>query len=106
MGNVYTTKLTEGFYPIGMAEYGGIVYIASLSTGVKTYLRATTNSIDKCVTKITNSIAIQTNKTVSFTYNDAQQIFTEEGFLVSNDLYKKLLKIAMDAVKDLTLTVE
>ena len=106
MGNVYTTKLTEGFYPIGMTEYGGIVYIASLSSGVKTYLRATTNSIDKCVTKITNSVAIQTNKTVSFTYNDAQQIFTKEGFLVSNDLYKKLLKTAMDIVKDLTLTVE
>ena len=27
MGNVYTTKLSDGFYPIGMTEYGGIVYI-------------------------------------------------------------------------------
>ena len=109
MGNVYTTKLTEGFYPIGMTEYGGIVYIASLSSGVKTYLRATPDMLGLAVTTIVNTVngkAEDLGYKISFTEAEAQQIFTKEGFLVSNDLYKKLLKTAMDIVKDLTLTVE
>ena len=31
MGNIFTTRLSNGFYPIGVTEYGGIVYIVSLN---------------------------------------------------------------------------
>jgi len=30
MGNVETARLTEGFFPIGITEYEGVIYIASV----------------------------------------------------------------------------
>ena len=47
MGNVYKTSLSDGFYPIGMSEYGGIIYIASVNNGFVRYIKIT-DSISLC----------------------------------------------------------
>ena len=39
-GNVFTTRLSEGFYPIGLAEYGDIIYIASINDSKTDYITA------------------------------------------------------------------
>ena len=41
MGNVMTTYLSEGFYPIGLAEFGDIIYIASICDAVVEYISVT-----------------------------------------------------------------
>ena len=40
MGNVFTTYLSEGFYPIGFTEFGDIFYIVSVSDSETVYASA------------------------------------------------------------------
>ena len=40
MGNVFTTHLSEGFYPIGLTEFGDIIYIVSINESTTVYIKA------------------------------------------------------------------
>ena len=100
MGNVYTTKLSDGFYPIGMAEYGGIVYIASIKKSYKRYLKADVAYNNK-LSDVVNQIVINVNsldQSLNFKEEDARAILNDNiGLEASNQHFEDIVLQALNS---------
>ena len=99
MGNVYKTSLSDGFYPIGMSEYGGIIYIASVNNGFVRYIKITDDNQN------INSIyeAVYEKQEDTFSITDAISLFSDKGWPVTT---QALENIVISVLEDLNHTYE
>lgn len=98
MGNVYTTELSEGFYPIGMTEYGGILYIVSISPAYGKYIYATLpEGVDSSTFTATLMYTIEEKDENfdGFSIKDATLMLTDVGFRILNDYTEELLTYSL-----------
>ena len=96
MGNVYTTRLSDGFYPIGMTEYGGILYIVSITPAFGKYVYVTTDKdSDVFTSELMNAIAEIDDNFDGVSRKDAALMLTDVGFRILNDYVEEILTAAL-----------
>lgn len=82
MGNIYSSRLSEGFYPVGITEYGGIIYIVSVKDTSITYLRVYKADTVRMDQAIDDLVAIVSNIYPNFTENDAKDMLSVKGWKI------------------------
>lgn len=102
MGNVYTTYLSEGFYPIGLTEFGDIIYIVSINDSIEDHAWATlADGADKeVVINEIISLALQQNYD-NFYYEDLELLFEDTGMPIYNQFSKNLLQSILDEIVEI-----
>lgn len=84
MGNVFTTYLSDGFYPIGLTEFGDILYIVSVTDAKTTYLKATIkdgadkqNVIDAIIKAADNKLYTTDETRISLIFDDGMPVYSD-----------------------------
>lgn len=77
MGNVFTTSLSDGFYPIGFTEFGDIFYIVSVSNSQTMYASATLKEGANKQEVIASIIQAADDKLYSLDEEELYNIFDE-----------------------------
>lgn len=101
MGNVFTTKLSNGFFPIGLTEFGDIIYIVSISDSCTERAFATLVDGASEIDAINTIIALCAEQTCKFTQEELEPLFESEGMPIYNPLKRRILNEVLWEVSEI-----
>lgn len=91
MGNVRVTELSKGFFPIGLTEFGDIIYIVSICESYTEHAFATLIAGANKIETIDAIITLGEERNCTFSAEELEKLFEPEGMPLYSQIKRNIL---------------